>query len=308
MRMLRILFLQSIACLLAFGATFGFCMENDFSPDLYEAGEQLEELEIYFETGLYERASVMLNGLRAKYPNEPRFEYLQAIVDYEMQNYDAAEKVFVGFIEKYPQVPEPYYLLGEINLKANNPTGAKQYFQKYCELVPEDYDARSKLNALSNKSLNAAVIIKDGKRDLELVEKVGFYGGCIHSYEEDSIKVVNGKFHRWSSMGIDFAYPLDLRGKQVVFKIKGRQGGERLKLAVRDKFAPDYNPQLILAPEEESLSSQWRKIRVLFGHDYSGVDLSQIVHMGLEFGTATVQNPVNATLFIKDIVIEDVGD
>ena len=42
-----------------------------------------------------------------------------------------------------------------------------------------------------------------------------------------------------------------------------------------------------------------------FDDQHSGIDLSQIVHMGLEFGFSTVRNPANSTLYVKDIIIED---
>ncbi|GAF91716.1 unnamed protein product, partial [marine sediment metagenome] len=68
-----------------------------------------------------------------------------------------------------------------------------------------------------------------------------------------------------------------------------------------------HNPQLVLVPEK-SATRRWKKIKVAFGNHQPGIDLSQIVHLGLEFGFSTVQNPAQSTLYVKDITIEDVNN
>ena len=306
--MLRIVFTHILLiCFWVAGIACGWCVEKDFSRDMYGAGERLEKLQIYFETEMYEEASVLLDELIAQFPDEPRFKYLRAIVDYQRENYDRAEEVFLEFAKEYPELAEPYsyYLLGEINLKRGNEEVARQYLRRYCELVPEDYDAHLKLSSLSGKDSCAATIIKDGREDLALVEKIGFHGACVHMNQKQSIKLINGSFRSWSSMGIDFIYPLDLRGKQIVLKLKGKEGGEKFELTFRDKFARDYTPQLVLVPGRKGLSVDWQKIKVVFGAHQPKIDLSCIVHMGLEFGTSTAQNPRNSTLFVRDIFVED---
>lgn len=290
--------------LLLLASPGGFCIEEDFIQDLYRIDERLEKLHIYFETEMYEQAAVLLNELIAQYPDEPRFKYLAAIVDYQIGNYEYAERVFTEFIEQYPDVAEPYYLLAEISLKQDNEEIAKQYLTEYCLLVPEDFAARSKLDAISTQEALASVIMEDGREDSGLVARIGFYGACVHTYQEQSLKLINGSHRNWSSMGIDFVYPLDLRGKQIVVKLKGKLGGEKLLMIFRDQGAKDYNPQLVLIPEE-STSCYWQNIRVVLGGDQPDIDLSQVVHMGLEFGSSTAQNPANSTLFVKDIIIKD---
>lgn len=164
------------------------------------------------------------------------------------------------------KIPEPYYLLAEMNIKKGDIDLAKQYLGQYCELAPEDYQARLKLDSISSKRPSAIVVIKDGKEDLTFVKRIGFYGGWVRSRQKDSIKLINGISRSWSSMGVDFAYP-----------------------------------QLMLRPGD-TLSSDWQQIKVVLDGYRSEIDLSSIVHMGVEFGTSTIQNPANSTLFIEDIV------
>lgn len=284
----------------------GFCLEDVFDQKFSnDIDNRLDKLQIYFETEMYPEAQAILDELILEFPDEPRFKYLRAIVDYQMGNYGRAEKIFTEFIEQYPGVAEPYYILGEINLNTDNKDMAKQYLKKYCELVPEDYEAQDKLSSIFTEHTSRALIMEYGREEPQLVKKVGFYGACLHSYEKQSVKLINGSHRTWSSMGIDFVYPIDLRGKQITLQLKGKQGGERLELTFRDKFAKSHNSQLVLVPEERA-TRRWEKIKVAFGDQHSGIDLSCIVHMGLEFGSSTVRNPANSTLYVNDIIIEDV--
>lgn len=286
----------------------GWCIEDILDQNRSnDIDNRLERLQIYFETEMYQQARAILDELILEFPDQQRFEYLRAIVDYQMGNYDCAERVFMEFIEKHPRVAEPYYLLGEINLNTDNKDMARQYLRKYCELVPEDYKAQDRLSSIFTENSSRALIMEYGRENSQLVKKVGFYGACVHSYEKQSVKLINGSHCSWSSMGIDFVYPIDLRGKQIALELKGKQGGERLELTFRDKFAKGYDPQLVLVPEK-SATRRWKKIKVAFGNDQPGIDLSQIVHLGLEFGFSTVHNPANSTLYVKDIIIEDVNN
>ena len=245
--------ISTLLLLGAWGLPFAreaLCVEDDANYRLIEVDKKLERLEIYFETEMYEEASILLNELISQFPDEPSFKYLNAIIDYQRGNYDLADAIFVEFIEQYPQAAEPYYLLAQISLEREDLDLARSYLAKYCALVPGDTGAQDKLRSILNQEdSQPMIIIQNGRADPGLVERVGFYGGCVHSYQEESIKLVNGSFCTWSSMGIDFIYPLDLRGKKVVFKLKGKQGGESLELTFRDKFAKNYTPQLVLAPE-----------------------------------------------------------
>ncbi len=162
------------------------------------------------------------------------------------------------------------------------------------------------MQALSIANVSNALILHNGQEDKELVKKLGFYGACVSAQERQSLKLINGSFRTWSCMGIDFSYPLDLRGKQIVLILKGKKGGERLELTFRDMFAQDYNPQLVIV-QEEGLSDQWQEIKVTPSDYQANIDLSCVVHMGLEFGFSTVQNPAQSTLYVRDIAIEDVS-
>lgn len=297
-----------LGCLLLITVASGWCIEESASSSGFpsEVDDKLEKLQIYFETEMYKEAAALLDELIAQFPAESKFKYLKAVVDYQNKDYSRASLVFAEFIQAYPEVAEPYYLLGEINLKTGDRQRAKQYLARYCELAPEDIEAQRKLDALSGNSAgeNSIMLIQDGRALTQTVQDIGFYGACVPCQQEQAIELFNGSFRTWSSMGIDFVYPLDLRGKTIVINLKGKSGGEKLALTLRDKFAQDYNPQLMLAPEEKA-ASDWREIKVTLDEASREVDLSCITHLGLEFGFSTVRNPANSAIFIKDIVIKN---
>lgn len=299
-----------LVCFLMLRTAYAWCAEYSLEPDqeFYdEVNNKLESLHIYFETGMYEEAAAILEELTAQFPDEPRFEYLQGIVDYQRGNYERAQKVFLTFVDEYPYVAESYYLLGEISLKIGNLQEAKAYFLKYSELVPEDDEVHQRIRLITSDLSETISIIKDGQKDTSLIDKLGFYGACLSTQEKQAIRLVNGSFCTWSSMGIDFAYPLDLRGKQITLVLKGKRGGEKLELTFRDTLAKDYNPQLVLSLGKEGVSQDWRTVKFSFdAQETRKIDLSQIVHMGLEIGSSTAQNPAHSTLYVKDIIIADV--
>ncbi|MFC1631890.1 tetratricopeptide repeat protein [Candidatus Omnitrophota bacterium] len=295
----------SVVSLLILAAPLSFAIEErlDVDADFYLSEQRLEQLQIYFETGMFDQAAELLGQLQLEFPEETRFKYLAGIVDYQRGKYSRAEGVFLKFIEQYPEVVEPYYLLSEINLKKGDSARALEYLAKYCELVPEDLEAHRRMTLLSSTDSRGAVLIEDGREDQELVKKVGFYGGCVHSYQDQTIKLINSTSGGWAEMGIDFAQPIDLRGKRIVLKLRGKRGGEKLILALRDKFASDVQPQLMLNPEKE-LSENWQDIRVDMKTEDATIDLSQVVHLGLEIGYATADNPFNSILYVEDITIK----
>ena len=229
MRLLKIIFGQIIACFLMLRCACGFCLEEEFMQSFSgDVAGKIEKLQIYFETEMYDQASALLDELIARFPEEQKFVYLQAIVDYQRGNYERASNVFVEFTEKFPETPEPYYLLGEVNRKLGRQDLAKEYLAKYCRLVPEDTAARQKLALFSAQGLDKMSIMDNGRQNRQFVEKVGFYGACLHSYQERAIKLINGLHRSWSSMGIDFAYPVDLRGKGIALNL--REGGDILRM------------------------------------------------------------------------------
>ncbi len=303
--MLKIILAHIIGCVLLSTIASGSSFALDYNYAFNETDAKLEKLQIYFETEMYEKAASLLDELIGQNPDEPRFTYLKAIVDYQSKDYEPAQKTFEQFIKEYPQTPEPYYFLGEINLQKGNVEEARRYFREYCQLVPEDMEAQQKLIILSNNvNPDSISVIKDGQEDKQLVKNVGYYGGCVHTQDGQAIKLIHGSFRTWSSMGIDFAYPLDLRGKQILLKLKGKRGGERLSLTFRDRLAQDYIPQLVIYPEEK-IDCDWQQLKISLPVNQTGIDLSCLVHMGIEFGFSTVQNPPNTTIFVKDIIIED---
>ncbi|MFH1245292.1 MAG: tetratricopeptide repeat protein [Candidatus Omnitrophota bacterium] len=271
----------------------GWCLEED---------QRFSELETYLELEMFDRAASLVDALRQDFPDDAHLEYLDGIIAYHNKQPAKAQAALLKFITQYPEVPDSYYILAEISLEQSDITRAKEYFTKYCELVPEDIDAYLRLSALSNTGSQAA-IIKDGREDNRFVGKVGFYGGCLYTEEPGAMKLVNGSSCNWSAMGIDFVYPVDLRGKSVILEIKGKSGGEKVVLTFRNQFAEGYTPQMTIRPQT-SLLPDWQRLKIDLEESNPQMDLSCVVHIGLEFGSSTVQNPVNSALFVKNIVIE----
>lgn len=264
----------------------------------------MAELQTYLELEMFDRAAALVDDLRREFPDDPQMEYLNGMIAYKSKEWEKARTALLKFTTRCPEVSEPYYILGEISLKRADTAAAKEYFSRYCELVPEDIDAYLKLSALCYKNISSqAEIVKDGKGNNRFVKKLGFYGGCIYTQEQGEMKLVNGSGCNWSAMGIDFVYPVDLRGKSIILEVKGKTGGEKLEMTFRNQLAKEYTPQMTVRPSNNLLTG-WQRLQIVMEEDSASMDLSCVVHIGLEFGSSTVQNPANSTLFVKNIVIE----
>ena len=97
----------------------------------------------------------------------------------------------------------------------------------------------------------------------------------VSSHEDKALKLINGSFRTWSCMGMDFAQPIDLRGKNIVFVLRGKDGGEKFEITFRDKHSQGTTPQLEII-REEGLDSQWKEIVIKPEKHDSTIDLSSI--------------------------------
>jgi len=131
---------------------------------------------------------------------------------------------------------------------------------------------------------------------------------------QQSFRLVNGNGPvsnvGWASLGIDLGpvidpemtpvkiKPLDVSGyKYLSFWAKGERGGERLRVIFRDASATTYTPEH-LYDIKEPLTAGWKRIVVPLD-EIDGVDLKNLVHIGLSFGE-DVGNKLGTIIYLDD--------
>lgn len=148
------------------------------------------------------------------------------------------------------------------------------------------------------------------------IARIGFYGCAADrsSYELISnnryyFKLINSSRLVWGSVGIDLNQPYDLADfNRISFKVKGRNGGERFQVILRDTDWTDYNVPESNSPPipEEGLKSKWSYVHFNLDELEGDVDLSYLDHIAIEIGSANTENPPHAGIFIKDIYFSKV--
>lgn len=112
----------------------------------------------------------------------------------------------------------------------------------------------------------------------------------------------------WASLGINLGAagkPVDVSSyRYLIFWAKGKHGGERIKVLFRDAHAPSYLPQIFVDPYPQILTSHWQKIVVPLENISYVVDLTKLVHIGVEFGS-WLGNLKGDMLYVDDFVFSN---
>lgn len=118
----------------------------------------------------------------------------------------------------------------------------------------------------------------------------------------------------WASLGLNLGplpnlqeipgriKPADVSAyRYLIFWAKGKNGGERIKVLFRDQHVPGYLPQYFVDPYPQILTTKWQKIVVPLENVAYKVDLTKLVHIGVEFGS-WIGNLKGDVLYVDDFV------
>ncbi|MBD3271066.1 MAG: hypothetical protein GF384_00845 [Elusimicrobia bacterium] len=108
----------------------------------------------------------------------------------------------------------------------------------------------------------------------------------------------------WGCVGIDLDQAYDLSTfDTIAIRVKGRIGGERLQIILRDIDWTEYDlPQSNSYPlPEQGLSGEWETVRFHLDELEGEVDLKYLSHIALEVGEQTTGNKPGSSIVIKDI-------
>lgn len=102
-----------------------------------------------------------------------------------------------------------------------------------------------------------------------------------------------------STIGVDVS-----QYRYLLFWAKGHVGGERIKVLFRDGHVPGYLPQVMVDPYPMILTKEWQKIVVPLNQVSYKVDLTNIVQIGVEFGS-WLGNLKGDMLYVDDFVFSN---
>jgi len=114
-----------------------------------------------------------------------------------------------------------------------------------------------------------------------------------------SLAINLGPVDQASNKGVDLS-----TYRYLLFWAKGEHGGERIKVLFRDGNAPGYIPQVMYDPSPQILTTDWQKIVVPLSKIAYNVDLTNVVQIGIEFGS-WLGNLKGDTLYVDDFVFSN---
>ncbi len=160
------------------------------------------------------------------------------------------------------------------------------------------------------------------------------FSGQLTSYSSDfqprylhtgssSFKLVNSPRAKenWGSMSMNLGPILDAKTEPLTvrpldvsqykyfsFWIRGKNGGERFNVILRDGHSKSYLPTVKYTPDDNTATTNWRRIDIplsrvsKFSEKYEkrSIDLTKLVVVGIEFGDS-IGNRRGDTLFIDDL-------
>ncbi len=152
-------------------------------------------------------------------------------------------------------------------------------------------------------------VFDTGRLNKELIRKFEFRGLARgRSKIVDRILVLNSpKKYKWADMAIDFRFPVDFSDRVISFSIKGKMGGEKVGLVLRD--ANNRSSTL----RDVFLTPSWRTETMSLDSVEKDIDLSRISHFRVECSYVGEPpkdigaSPADVNIYIKDIKFSKKG-
>ncbi len=162
-------------------------------------------------------------------------------------------------------------------------------------------------NYLRNKIARSKVItlIDNGNIDKEPIRRIEFRGYAKNK-SKLSIKPIlfsNPKKYNWADLSIDFKFPIDLSDRILLLSVKGKIGGEKINIIMRDV----ENRSFIVS--DIYLTSSWKTETIPLDNIKKDIDLSATEHLRIESSFVgeppreAGNSPVDMTMYIKDVKI-----
>jgi len=160
------------------------------------------------------------------------------------------------------------------------------------------------MKQLSERASRSPVltIFDKGKLDRTLVSRVEFggYANGRCKFSEGGLTLNSTKKYNWADASFDLEFPIDLSGRNLSITTRGGMGGEKLSIAIRDKYNRTYKLRDLY------LTSNWKTDTISFNTIRKDIDITGITHIRFEYGRVgeapkLMDSLIDITIFIKSI-------
>lgn len=157
---------------------------------------------------------------------------------------------------------------------------------------------------LKEKAANSKVItmFDGGRINREIIDDFEFRGYAKGNAKFSNKLIVfnNPKKYNWADISLDFKFPVDFSKRYLLLSLKGKIGGEKITLVLRDINNRSYRLKDIY------LSSNWTTETIPINNLKENIDLSKISHLRFEcgyVGETGMDSAIDVTIYIRKIQI-----
>lgn len=145
-------------------------------------------------------------------------------------------------------------------------------------------------------------ILDEGRINKTIMKSFGFRGHAKgHSkFAKNEIAFGNPKKYDWAEFSVDFRFPVNLSSRKLLLSVRGKTGGERMSIVLKDSLNRSYKLKDIY------LTSNFRMQSIPLEGIDKYIDLSRITHLRFEsgyVGESGMDLPINVTVYIKNMEI-----
>ena len=115
------------------------------------------------------------------------------------------------------------------------------------------------------------------------------------------LTLVNSTVAPFARASLRFDKPMNFTASKIVFYAKGRNGGENLALALKDRGNILAFERGTIFPFPNNLTSDWQKAEIVLQDVSKEFDARNVASMRFEFGSKETKNKPGDTVFIKDL-------
>lgn len=147
-------------------------------------------------------------------------------------------------------------------------------------------------------------LTKDGELNRDVIKNIMFYenANAESKWGKEFILLSNETNSKKAAIGIDFNKPVDLSRYTFYFYTRGKNGGEQLKLLLRDKADRFCRTRVNI------LQASWQRFAINPENARQFIDPGNVTHIDFEVNPDENKNSYRSTIYLKDICFIKKGE
>lgn len=164
------------------------------------------------------------------------------------------------------------------------------------EIIVKVFPALQPNAIYKDKNADTISLSKDGEINRDIIKGVMFYEGAAaeSSWKNGMAVLINEVNSKNAVMGIDFNNPVDMIGRLLCFSVKGKSGGEYLRICLKDE------KNNLCYSKVDALQNSWQPFMIDINAAGNLVDPRRITRIEFEISPGAKEDLSRSTVYFKD--------